>query len=775
MARVFSNQTDTQEELSGWWAKNIVYEKDLGTSEEILEINLGTVDNDGIEKISDLVRRLPLVKFYYYMVRFLVQKHSTELGLETEDRMSQWADRAVSALNDGSIADESVERLARLAFEDAISNGYGIRKPDGRYFVWSSLDKKCSVDFDKFKRLIFADGFRNKQDFFPIALALNMTYGETEAFLKKALHRETFNVWDENEMLLSLAFSSSTAAKWDLFDELRREYEFAPILRAGIFKANGEFLTTTVRNEAERLKESFLKDGREIRPADPNVREFLSAYKGLLVEKGDYKRTRIRECEKNLEKVKESCHEEMKNWQEDVRKRARSPLCVYYELGSEINIPRGTMFEAIDGSRYRAAEDVNGAAKKACQVEVPVRCTELKTTPLYSGAKAERGFGTFSGKRKFWCEQTNIESAESKSGFRAGKGRKYAGGILQVTVRRGFLIPKGTLFYMNYEKPKVTFTYQSTEDVSTLSCVEVPVERVKRKGASSSGKSSVKMSNQSRAKVPAKRKGASPSGKTSVKIKGTLDPELQKQIRGFGKLTLINKMSSFLSFLFPKKDVWEKIKGTDFINDEELLVKLRDILKPGEITATNVSNMKGNKKDTEITRERILTSVFLLKAAELELVDLFEETRVEVHKESRDEAEKRQEYLRRARQEYLEKKEEYEGRHPEEPALETGEVIKNLPENRETAPLKRAFREYLYQEEAYEEAFMDDRKNVQERQNEYITKVNETMEKCGMTGYYAGNPYDLLLKYLITTAQPFTAFRNLWSIVSCLPERRTEK
>ena len=50
----------------------------------------------------------------------------------------------------------------------------------------------------------------------------------------------------------------------------------------------------------------------------------------------------------------------------------------------------------------------------------------------------------------------------------------------------------------------------------------------------------------------------------------------------------------------------------------------------------------------------------------------------------------------------------------------------------------------------------------EERYDEFLLRTNRDLKSCGFQGLYLVNPYDCLLAYLTTCAEPLTAFRNLW-------------
>lgn len=655
------------------------------------------------------------VPFRCFFIRYLLEIHKEELqdmfALETagKDWVNECAEKLLGQIEAGQgetykTASDELKLLTDMAYEDFQSNLGGL--PAGKD---TDQKKKRTWSRSQILSKITADHI-STGELWILGFGLNMDCEDLSFFLKKALKREDFNLWNYQEFLLYLTFRYAQGNCFEFYEKLEEAFREADPIACDWSRTEG-FSTTFIKNRAdmmaEKIQENYfafaLNDEGEL---PDTILHFLGEYKYLIEYTEDYTRTVQKESARLLTefkaRIKDDVSESKKILKEDtpeIGRVSQGKVLVYYDPEKGLDIPRGTVFYKKDiyakmgtvsyrdsengedslgkTAFYGGADDIRigFVAEKAVlippaeeavrMVKIPVQCVK-KTKKM---RKTEKEYGYVPGNTEFSSNNPYLREIRNKSQFKTpikSNGRKLeegeltcVAGTLYAQCTAGKKIPRGTEFHPVSEGFE-QITFVSKEDVTAEVYEEIWVYCQKPEYEA-----------------------------TLNEIVDCSIPGWQSKFERIGNKKIgFNKKKAqdaakggvLYNYLYPAFDEFYDLKDG---MDRKYLQKLGMVLEGTQLSSTKLSQIESQKADG-ISRNDILTLSFLEYMSEIE----------EDWKENCCESESEEDYrLRRAG---------------------------------------------------------------------FIERTNSVLTKCGFYELYAPNPYDSLLICLLSSNEGIEAYRNLW-------------
>lgn len=461
-----------------------------------------------------------------------------------------------------------------------------------------------------------------------LGLGLNMSREDLSFFLKKALKREDFNLWNHKEFLLYLTFEYAQGGCFAFYEKLKKSFQEADPRPCDWGGTDG-LSTVSIQSRAETVAEKIRRNcfdltlNRDGELPDKMIR-FLGEYKYLTEYTEDYTRTVQKESARLLSEFKrrvksdiEAAKEVLKDDAPECERTSQGKVLVYYDPGKGLNIPKGTIFykkSADDlgkAGSYGGADD-NGIGfeteSEICiapmedavrMVKIPVQCVK-KTRKM---KKKEAEYGYVPGKTEFVSKNPYLREIRNKSLFKTplkANGRKLSegepacvAGTLYAECTAGKMIPCGTEFHpKNKEFEHITFI--SKEDVFAEVYEEIWVHCLK------------------------------PEYEASLnEITDCSIPDWQKKFERIGNKKIgFNKKKAedavkdgvLYNYLYPAFDEFYHLND---VLDKKYLQKLGEVLEGTQLSSAKLSQIESRKADG-ISRNDILTLSFLEYMSEIE-------------------------------------------------------------------------------------------------------------------------------------------------------------
>lgn len=266
--------------------------------------------------------------------------------------------------------------------------------------------QKCTPGHIRFLFTEEGDGTKRILEF---GMGLNLSAEEVELLMQKALARAGFNYFDPEEMLAYCVFAMQKKERWNCYQALLAYYRKAEP-EAGVsgrMFSNTETVKDWVKNELKRkmtgrtiYKGDDFSDGN----LDDEMKSFIARHKAEMPES----RTAAVVFMELYEEFIHNNEMEIYNFKKVDRRDeeyAKGEVDVVYEAGSEILLPKGTVFYAVKTRggrqikiRFVTHDEKKLPAKRTANVVVKVRgakeftiCEKKKETQGYvkNGEKLE--------------------------------------------------------------------------------------------------------------------------------------------------------------------------------------------------------------------------------------------------------------------------------------------------------------------------------------------------------------------------------------------------
>lgn len=668
-------------------------------------------NSEALQKILDTREPIP---FRCFFVRYLLEIHKEELqtAFAFTDAGENWvntcAEELLAQIDAGEgqkykTASEELKLLTDLVYDDFTSNMGFLSEKEGTEKTNFKMWNKNQI-FEK----ITADHI-NAGDLWTLGFGLNMDCEDISFFLKKALKRTDFNLWNYQELLLYITFRYAQGNCMEFYLKLQKEFKKIKPIACDWSSTDG-FSTVFIKDRTELLAEkiqnhyyAFALNEKGELPKE--IRRFLGEYKYLIEYTEDYTRTVQKEASRLLTKFKENIKGDieaskavLKDEVPEIGKISQGKVIVYYDPEKGLDIPRGTIFykerrkHRIGTISYRDQEKETEAVGKTAfygkreearvafvvekdvyvapeedalrKVKIPVQCSE-QTKKM---KKPEDEYGFVPGNTAFTSNNPYLQNIRNISRFKTPtkeKSRVLAvgeltcvAGTLYADCTAGKSIPGGTEFHPNREGLQ-NLTFVSKEDVSADVYEEIWVYCTEPEEEA-----------------------------TLNEITDCSIPNWQSKFERIGNKKIgFNKKKDedaakggvLYNYLYPSFE--ENYYLKDVLN-KEYLPKLEMVLKKTQLSSTKLSQIE-SKKAGDISRNDILTLSFLEFMSELD-------------------------------------------------------------------------------EKWNREGFQLTEKDYSNRSLDFIQRTNEVLDKCGFYELYAPNPYDSLLICLLSSSEAIDAYRNLW-------------
>ncbi len=414
------------------------------------------------EAIQRMLDSREAVPFRCFFVRYILAVHEGQirpiLAADPDDTgwLNQGAEEVMRLMEDYEEAgyEESpgiLRLLTDLVFGDFISNGFyieesvsnTIEKVRGcvnrgfptrgqkgvRPVLWGKNELLKKI---KAKKLM-------DDEWFAFAFGMNMDYDDIVFFMKKALCRAGFNLWNWKEFLLYLTYRYAEGNIFEFYLKLKEAYEDernAP--KEYEWKKSDHFSTTVIEEQTDVIAR-MIKEEEYTVSLDENgnlpgkMVEYICNYKYLIHTSKDYTRTGSDIAAKLLKDFREALDGDEEAAKitvgEDLdlakyEKNAQGNVTVYYDPEFGLKIPKGTEFYKID---KKTGKRVIFVSEEAVDIE-PYIVLDSREEEEDTGKKRDKK----NHKEKTWKNQEksrekaerNQEESRDKNGKSQDESKK---------------------------------------------------------------------------------------------------------------------------------------------------------------------------------------------------------------------------------------------------------------------------------------------------------------------------------------------------------------
>lgn len=391
-----------------------------------------------------LIENITCTDFHVYFVRYLVERFSNMLPDITAEMVETDLEKR--------------KLLEKIVKEECIRNGFTKGVPLEKCLTEKSISKK---------------------DFFTMALALDMSLEDVEAFCQKVLLRNTWDLFDVEEVILYITFKYAKGNKQEFICRAKEVYE--NVKPRKLWNDQQAFNTIVYKTLMDRMLDA-IDDNIMVFDSDDEVVEQLSdlfAHVKYMMEESEYQRSAN---EKFVE-----LYEEFLTYTEADRKRVIKEATgnvvgdvdVFYDCREGLEIKAGQRFfkESDHGNiPYVVTKDVSLEKTNAFAIEVKVTCSK-KLSASEKKSKDEKCVWV-PKQSEFQHDLIYVTKAMNKSMFKTAGGSKDSVQItgkvyLQCDASQcdiyNQVIPKGTIF--KYQD--LTFSVEEETSLMPMTQVEV--------------------------------------------------------------------------------------------------------------------------------------------------------------------------------------------------------------------------------------------------------------------------------------------------------------
>ena len=474
--------------------------------------------------IQDVLDTRKEVPFRCFMIRYLLSMHEEELhpsffpDLDGEEWLKRSAEKILRIMENSEEKDyqnspNSIKKLTDLVFDDFVSNQFYIAandtvpdkvcgsvnrgiplkgKKELRPILWDKNDllrklkaRKLATDFSNRPEYI------NEDELFAFAFGLNMDYDDISFFLRKALRRSDFNLWNWKEFLLYITYRYAKGDLFKFYRKLREAYEDERNTPKEYRWIGFEgFSTKVIRDQTSVVMDIIEEDNYAV-ALDENgelphrMIEYIREYKYLIHTSKDYTRTISSESAKLLESFEKNVSEDIEDarraYGEDLQQTeseryAQGKVMIGYRPEAGLHVPAGTVFTKIEKKTGREIKFVSDkevmippVQSSFMEVQIELRCIEKEKKEK----SPEEQKGYVPGKTTFMSDNVYLTEMSNKSYFKTlmkvKEGEticKYIIGKISAKCRSGKKVPAGTRFYADYEGRRIEFRSLKEIDAS---------------------------------------------------------------------------------------------------------------------------------------------------------------------------------------------------------------------------------------------------------------------------------------------------------------------
>lgn len=431
-----------------------------------------------MESPKRLLEKMVRVPFYKYFLHYIVIVFRVELEMEDflglgqkdQDAISRYLIREAKEHGKKS---KAIQQLAQLMFQSFQQNGFGIpEEPDK---IYGKLSGEKAVTKNELVKVLVSQECSAERLAW-LALGLNMDGQTVDLFLRKALLRAGWNIWDPKEFLLYLCTHYPSGQKRKFYQQLEREmeqiasvpWEIGGIGNRGTMMLEGEMDALIHSIYGEQKWMQFYEPGTEI--LDPKLEEMIGKYKYLLEKKGKHRRSALIVCNECLDSFEILNEESIRSYIESYRNSdeyayAQGKVNVYFD-SAEMEIPKGTIFYTKAGEAFytkeaqKAVFDQDAETSLVIEVECSEEAIKSKTPETENGYVKKH--------TKFFTNVEGVIEASNRSGLKTpGKTKRTSKvkartieigevtrvqGKLQITCKYGTEIKEGDVFIANQKR-----------------------------------------------------------------------------------------------------------------------------------------------------------------------------------------------------------------------------------------------------------------------------------------------------------------------------------
>lgn len=601
-----------------------------------------------IQNVLDARKEIP---FRCFMVRYLLSVHEEELhpsffpDLDGEKWLKRSAEKILRMMEKSEEKDyqnspDSIKKLTDLVFDDFVSNQFYIAAKDTvpdkvrgsvnrgipskgknelRPILWDKdallrklKAQKLAKDFSNSPEYI------NEDELFAFAFGLNMDYNDISFFLRKALRRSDFNLWNWKEFLLYVTYRYAKGDLFKFYIKLKEAYEDERNTPKEYRWIESEGFSTKVIRDQTSVIMGIIEEDNYAVALDENgelplrMIEYIREYKYLIHTSKDYTRTISSESAKLLGSFEKNMSEDIEDGRradgEDLQQTeneryAQGKVIIGYQPEVGLHVPVGTVFTKIEKKTGREIQFVSDkevmippVQSSFVEVQIELRCTEEEKKK--KSPKEQKGY--VPGKTTFMSDNVYLTEMSNKSYFKTlmkvkegETTREYIMGKITAKCRGGKKIPAGTRFYADYEGRRIEF--RSLKEIDASVQAEIWVHGLIRgEGATKDEIIDCSMERW--------RDKFISLGNSKIGFK-------QRQA---GQAVEGGVLYNYLYQPNRKDHYIEKVLDRDYLG------KLACVLEGTQLSSTKINQIK-KKKEKNITRNDLLTLSFLKYMSEIEL------------------------------------------------------------------------------------------------------------------------------------------------------------
>lgn len=523
----------------------------------------------------EMLQNIACTDFHIYFVRYLLERFSNVLPEMTAEEVYQ--DAACKAL------------LVKCAEEECALNGFTKQLPIEKYISAESI---------------------KEEEFFQLALALDMSLEDVEEFLMKVLLRNSWDLFNPDEAILYIAFKYVEGNKQEFISKAKAIYKEAKPKK--VWKESKLFNTIVYKTQMDQMLDVIEENIMVFDSADDVVKQLsdLFAHMKYMTEESGYQRSANQKFKDLYADFTQYIAEDQKKVidAEMQKETAEGSVEVMYDCQQGLELSAGQKFYKQDGQNkdyYTIAEDIKEEKTKYFVIKVPVECTE-KTVRLDKASEPQE-VGYVPGKSIFEHDLIYVTKAHNGTTFRAsgkvGSKSNIAGNLTlccdatQCDIYSQ-TIPQGTIF--KYQG--VSFSVK--EEVRLAPCVSVKVcgkEEAKKQEITA-------LEHQELYPQIIQLTNTKISYKKAASEKAAQEERLTRKSESAVNKYLYNRASG--------KNTYD-INLNEIDASGQLREKLLRIMKETDIVFSNKINSINEKEATKIkvNRQQLLTMAFLTEMA----------------------------------------------------------------------------------------------------------------------------------------------------------------
>ncbi|MCI9615381.1 MAG: hypothetical protein HFG93_09540 [Dorea sp.] len=475
---------------------------------------------EAVQRMLDSRETIP---FRCFFVRYILAVHEEQirsvLGIDPYNKewLDQGAEEILRLMEEYEEAgyEESpgiIRLLTDLVFEDFISNGFYVEesgsdmiekvrgcvnrglptrgKKGVRPVLWdkNELSKKI-----KAKKLM-------DDEWFAFAFGMNMDYDDILFFMKKALRRSGFNLWNWKEFLLYLTYKYADGNSFEFYLKLKEAYEDEKnVPKKYEWRKSDNFSTVVIEEQTDIIvklikEENYTISLDEKGDLPEKIVGYLCNYKYLIKTSEDYNRTisniaegLLKDFRKYLdgdeEAVKKAAGEDLDLTKYE--KNAQGNVTIYYDPEFGLKVPKRTEFYKIDkktGKRitFLSEEDIDiepCSVMNGCEEEIEISLICVKKEKKKDSPEQQYGYvpkkSVFQSDNPYVTEMTNKSYFKTPTKVRVGEETQVAGKIT-ARCKAGKIIPAGTKFwYRDKQGREIEFISVKEVDASVYADIWV--------------------------------------------------------------------------------------------------------------------------------------------------------------------------------------------------------------------------------------------------------------------------------------------------------------